>query len=80
MGRRRLTQSELFYKTPTVGLNTYLELSQDLLVPLVHQQEKAKTLYSVHKKYVQFKEQLEIGKPKMKMNKKKKNNAICPES
>ena len=49
-GERGLTQLETAYKTTTVGLETYLEHSDDSLLQLVREHEKRKKLYSIKEK------------------------------
>ena len=58
IGGRGLTQLELTYKTTTVGLNVYLEQTEDPLLKLVHRVEKNKKLYSVVKDVSKIKNEL----------------------
>ena len=60
MGGRGLTQLELAYKTTTVGLNVYLEQTDDKLLKLVYQHDKNKKLYSQTNDARKFINELEV--------------------
>jgi hypothetical protein len=60
IGGRGLTQFEIAYKTTTVGLNTYLQSTSDMLLLLVHQHEENKKLYSIAKEAKKFKKELNL--------------------
>ena len=60
MGGRGLTQLELAYKTTTVGLNVYLEQTDDKLLKLVYQHDKNKKLYSETNDARKFINELEV--------------------
>ena len=60
MGGRGLTQLELAYKTTTVGLNVYLEQTDDELLKLVYQHDKNKKLYSETNDARKFINELEV--------------------
>ena len=57
---RGLTPLELVFKTTTVGLNSYLEQTEDPLLKLVYRHENSKKLYSVAKDARKFKGELEV--------------------
>ena len=49
-GGRGMINLEMTYKTTTIGLNSYLESSEDRILHAVLQHEKKKKLHSVLKK------------------------------
>ena len=59
-GGRGLTQLELVLKTTTVGLNMYLEQTEDPLLKLVYRHKNSKKLYSLTKDARKFKGELEV--------------------
>ena len=60
-GRRGMINLEMTYKTTTVGLNSYLESSEDRILHAVLQHKKKKKLYSVVKESRKFKFQLNMA-------------------
>ena len=60
VGGRGLTQLELAYKTTTMGLNVYLEQTEDKLLKLVHKHVNNKKLYSVSKDASKIKSKSEV--------------------
>ena len=58
-GGRGLTQIETAYKTTTVGLETYLKHSEDILLQLVWEHEKRKKLYYIQKGE-KFRQELDV--------------------
>ena len=59
-GGRGLTQLELVFKTTTVGLNAYLEQTEDPLLKLVYRHENSKKLYSAAKDARKFNGEFEV--------------------
>ena len=67
-GGRGLTQLETVYKTSTIGLNAYLENTNDRLLKLVYQHETKKKLYSVNKETRKFRTELGMPEHTRKQN------------
>ena len=59
-GGRGMTQLELTYKTSTIGLFRYLDLSQDWMMQRVFQHESRKKLHSVVKEGRKFANELDL--------------------
>ena len=49
VGGRSLIQTELTYKTTTIGLHKYLQTTKDWMMELVRKHENSKKLYSLTK-------------------------------
>ena len=75
IGGRGLTQLEMAYKTTTVGLNTYLQKTEDALLTLVYQHERNKKLYSVQKEAEKYVREINIPEVIRKENEKITNFA-----
>ncbi len=60
-GGRGLVQLELSYKTTTIGLQRYLETTEDWMMVCVKEHESSKRLYSVMKEANKFKMEFQMG-------------------
>ena len=58
--RRSLIQTELTYKTTTIGLNKYLQRTKDWMMELVRKHENSKKLYSIAKESRTYMRELNI--------------------
>ena len=59
-GGRSLIQTELTYKTATIGLHKYLQATKDWLMELVRKHENSKKLYSIAKESRKYMRELNI--------------------
>ena len=69
-GGQRMINLEMTYKTTTLGLNSYLESSEDRMLHSVLQHKKKKKLHSVVKESRKFKFQLNMAQEEMDTNMK----------
>ena len=69
-GRRGMINLEMTYKTTTIGLNSYLESSEDKMLHDVLQHEKKKKLHSLVKESRKFKFQLNMAQEQIDTNMK----------
>ena len=60
-GGKGLLQLELLHKTITIGLQTYLDSTQDWLLRLVNRHEKTKKVHSVSFQSKNFMTELELA-------------------
>ena len=60
----------MIYKTTTIGLNSYLEPSEDRMLHAVFQHEKKKKLHSLVKESRKFKFQLNMAQEEIDINMK----------
>ena len=67
-GGRGMINIEMTYKTTTIGLNSYLESSEDRMLHAVLQHEKKNKLHSVVKQSSKFKFQLNMAQEKIDTN------------
>ena len=74
-GGRGMINLEMTYKTATIGLNSYLESSEDRMLHAVLQHEKKRKLHSVIKESRKFKFQLNLAQEEMDTNMKPKKAA-----
>ena len=69
-GGRGMIYLEMTYKTTTIGLDSYLESSEDRMLHAVLQHEKKKKLHSVVKESKKFKFQLNMAQEEIDTNMK----------
>ena len=69
-GGRGMINLEMTYKTTTIGLNSYLESSEDRMLHAVLQHGKKKKLHSVVKESRKFKFQINMAQEKIDTNMK----------
>lgn len=83
-GGRELVQQELSYKLTTIGLQRYLETTEDCMMIRVKEYERNKKLYLVIKEANKFRREFQVGEEvKIKHNtptaaaKNLKNESKC---
>ena len=69
-GGRGMINLEMNYKITTIGLNSYLESSEDRMLHVVLQHEKKKKLYKVIKESRKFKFRLDMAQEEIDTNMK----------
>ncbi|XP_063585774.1 uncharacterized protein LOC134763144 [Penaeus indicus] len=59
-GGRGMINLETAYKTSTIGMATYLSVSKDWMIKLVHQHEQSKKLFSINKEACKYEREFEL--------------------
>ncbi|XP_063591903.1 uncharacterized protein LOC134768991 [Penaeus indicus] len=59
-GGRGMINLETAYKTSTIGMATYLSVSKDWMIKLVHQHEQSKKLFSINKEASKYEREFEL--------------------
>ena len=59
-GGRGLIQLEIFYKTTTIGLDTYILNNYDWMIQVVNQHERNKKVHSVRKEAQRYRRELDL--------------------